>query len=274
MRTRLKAPDTTPLPMFRFPLLDVRALLDPHDPFVAAIEQTLTRGHEWSRSAAPVAERIAISMARAIVCDQLPPGLRMPEKELSAALGVSRAPTREALRILERERLVDFQARRGCVVIELDEKEVMEIFTVRSTLHGILFTQLMDEKREQLESVIAQQLARLDEALQGPADGYVVGIYRLNLAVIDLSSNRLVADLLTSIALRTLRHLRRGHAADPDSMVRSTSNWRAIHRAVVRGDTARVLAKVQERTDAAMAVSLDAVRTAGSWGADRMFKNH
>lgn len=241
-------------------LADVRSLLDPLEPFVVAVEQTLARGHGWSRAAAPVAERIAISIAGAIVCDQWPPGLRLHEKDISAALRVSRAPTREALRILERERLVDFQARRGCVVTELDEKDVVELFTVRSTLNGILFTQLMEEKRDQLANVIAQRLAGLDEALQGTSDDCVVRIYLLNLAVIDLCGNRLVADLLTSIALRTLRHLRRGHAAHPASTARSVYSWRAIHRAVLLGDTARVLASVQERTDDARAASLDAVR--------------
>lgn len=247
-------------PMNTFHLADVRALLDPGEPLVAAVEQTLAHGHEWSRTAAPVAERIAISIAGAIVCDRLSPGLRLPEKEISAALGVSRAPTREALRILERERLVDFQARHGCVVLELDEKEVMELFTVRSTLHGILFTQLMEEKRDQLASLIAQRLAQLDEIQHGPTDHYAVGSYLLNLSIVNLCGNRLVADLLTSIALRTLRHLRRGHATYPASVARSLHSWRAIHRAVMLGDTARVLSLIQERTDDARTASLNAVR--------------
>lgn len=243
-------------------LADVRTLLDPDEPLVVAVEQTLARGQEWSRTAAPVAERIAISIAGAIVCDRLSPGQRLPEKEIAAVLDVSRAPTREALRILERERLVDFQARRGCIVAELDEREVMELFIVRSTLHGILFTQLMTEKREQLSGLIGQRLAQLDAVQHGPSDRYAVDSYLLNLSVIDLCGNRLVADLLTSIALRTLRHLRRGHATDPASVARSLHSWRMIHGAVMRGDTARVLSLIQERTDDARTASLNTVRAA------------
>jgi DNA-binding GntR family transcriptional regulator len=242
------------------PLRDSRSLLEPRDPFVPAVEQTLARGHEWSRTAPPAAERIAIALTGAIVRDELPPGQRLPEQEISAALGVSRATTREALRILERECLVNVQPRRGCAVAQLDEAEVMEIYMVRSALHEILFTQLMDEKRAELESLVAQHLAPLDEAAHGPGDAYVVRSYLLNLAIIDLSNNRLVADLLTSIALRTLRHLRRGHAAHPESIMRSLHSWRAIHRAVMLGDVERVLAGVRERTQEARAASLDAVR--------------
>ncbi|MCI3953778.1 MAG: GntR family transcriptional regulator [Burkholderiales bacterium] len=242
------------------PLRDANSLLEPRDPFVLAVEQTFARGHEWSRTAPPAAERIAIALAGAIVRDELPPGQRLPEKNISEALGVSRATTREALRILERECLVNVQARRGCAVAQLDQAEVMEIFTVRSALHGILFTQLMEEKRAQLEALIAKELAPLDEAVHGPGDVYVVRSYLLNLAIIDLCSNRLVADLLTSIALRTLRHLRHGHAAHPESIMRSLHSWRAIHRAVMLGDLDRVLAGVQARTNEARAVSLDAVR--------------
>ncbi|WP_159595512.1 GntR family transcriptional regulator [Hydrogenophaga sp. BPS33] len=254
---KLREPDPK---MNRFHLADVRALIAPGEPMVMAVEQTLAHGHGWSRSAAPVAERIAISIAGAIVCDHLSPGQRLPEKELSAALGVSRAPTREAMRILERERLVDFQARRGCVVAELDEKEVMELFAVRSTLHEILFAQLMAEQRPALASLIAQRLARLDALQHGPTDHYAVGSYLLNLSIVHLCGNRLVADLLTSIALRTLRHLRRGHATFPASVARSLHSWRAIHRAVMLGDTARVLTLIQERTDDARTASLNAVR--------------
>ena len=244
-------------------LADVRSLLAPDDPLVAAVEQTFAHGHEWLRTAAPVAERIAISIASAIVGGQLSPGQRLPEKDLSAALGVSRAPTREALRILERERLVDFQARRGCAIVELDEKELMELFTVRSTLHEILFTQLMAEKRDPLASLIAQRLAQLDALQHGATDNYAVGSYLLNLSIINLCGNQLVAELLTSIALRTLRHLRRGHATDPASVARSLHSWRAIHRAVMLGDTARVLSLIQERTDDARTASLNAVRGGG-----------
>ncbi|WP_137919794.1 GntR family transcriptional regulator [Hydrogenophaga sp. 2FB] len=246
--------------MNTFHLADVRSLLDASEPVVAAVEQTLARGHGWSRTVTTVTDRIAITIARGIVCGHLAPGKRLLEKDLSEALGVSRAPIREALRILERERLVDCQARRGCVVIELDEKEVVELFAVRSALHEILFTQLMAEQRGPLASLIAQRLGRLDEALHGPTDHYTVCGYLLHMSIIDLSGNRLVADLLPSIALRTLRHLRRGHASHPASVARSIRNWRAIHRAVLLGDTAHVLARIQERTEVAMAMSLDAVR--------------
>lgn len=246
--------------MNTFGLADVHTRLDPGEPLLAAVEQTLAHGHGWSRTAAPMAERIAISIAGAIVCDRLTPGLRLPEKEISAALGVSRAPTREALRILERERLVDFQARRGCVVIELNEEDVVQLFNVRSALHGILFTQLMAEQPAALASVLAQRLALLDAAQHGATDHYAAQSYLLNLSIIHLCGNRLVADLLSSIALRTLRHLRRNHATVATSAARSLHSWRAVHRAVMLGDTARVLALIQARTDDARTASLNAVR--------------
>lgn len=249
--------------MNAFLLSDASALSEAQDPFLLAVEQTLLGGYEWSRTAAPAAERLAISIAGAIVSDQLPPGVRLPETEISATLKVSRATTREALRILERECLVDVQARRGCVVAQLDQAAVTEIFAVRIALHEILFGQLMSEKRAQLESVISRHLAGLEQAVHGPVDVFVVRSYLLNLAIIDLCSNRLVSDLLTSIALRTLRHVRLGHASHPGSVERSLHSWRQIHRAVMLCDVEGVLAGVRARTDDARAVSLDAVKAAG-----------
>lgn len=227
----------------------LQSLLEPHNPLALAVEQTLTRGHEWSRTAAPIAERIAVRLASAIVRDRLRPGERLLEKDISTALRVSRAPTREALRILEREHLVEFRPRRGGVVADLSDADLDEIFSVRRSLNGLLFAEVVEHRRDELERLLAGHMPGLEGAAHGPAEDYVVRSYLLNLAVFDLCGNRLVADLLTSIALRTLRLVRLGHMSSPMSLARSLRSWRAIHRSVLLGDAALVLQAVHERTD-------------------------
>ena len=49
---------------------------------------------------------------------EFPPGANLPERETSAALGVSRTPLREALRILANEGLVEVKPARSPVVAD------------------------------------------------------------------------------------------------------------------------------------------------------------
>ncbi|MGO1383319.1 MAG: GntR family transcriptional regulator [Arachnia sp.] len=62
------------------------------------------------------------------------PGFRLKERELSAALGISRIPIREAVRDLSTEGFVTLSPRRGAVVTELKPEDLDDIFEVRMAL--------------------------------------------------------------------------------------------------------------------------------------------
>ncbi|MCU9611739.1 GntR family transcriptional regulator, partial [Escherichia coli] len=65
------------------------------------------------------------------------PGERLVENKLSAELGVSRIPVREALRALASEGLVLIEPRRGASVAKLSPDIVREMVEVRATLEGL-----------------------------------------------------------------------------------------------------------------------------------------
>ncbi len=64
------------------------------------------------------------------------PGGRIRETEVAAWLGVSRTPVREALRRLQADGIVTFEAWRGVVVAELDHQQVVELYAMRRVLEG------------------------------------------------------------------------------------------------------------------------------------------
>jgi DNA-binding GntR family transcriptional regulator len=84
-----------------------------------------------------------------IVSGGLIPGGRIGQEGVAERLGVSVAPVREALRILEREGQVTYRPRRGYVVTELAIADLEEIYGLRALLER--------------EAAIAA-LPRLDEA--------------------------------------------------------------------------------------------------------------
>lgn len=63
-----------------------------------------------------------------------PPGHRLTEEELCQEFGVSRAPVREALRMLAENNLVEQAPHRGCMVKLPDFTEVHELYDVRLAL--------------------------------------------------------------------------------------------------------------------------------------------
>jgi len=69
-----------------------------------------------------------------IIIGELSPGQKLNEIELSSGLGISRAPLREAFRILENEHLVVSVPRKGCFVTEISLKDCREIFEAREMI--------------------------------------------------------------------------------------------------------------------------------------------
>ncbi len=62
-------------------------------------------------------------------------GESLTESKLSAELGVSRTPIREALRRLEQEHLIE-ESQKGLEVIGINDKDLSDIFMIRAKLEG------------------------------------------------------------------------------------------------------------------------------------------
>ena len=244
----MSRPKTTNIP-------DLAVLLSPHNAMMQAAEGAIL-GQAWSRAAAPVAEQIAVRLASLITLDHIHAGQRLLEKDISQVLNVSRAPVREALRILERERLVEFQPRRGALVTAPSSGDLSDIYVVRAALYGILLRQLMEECPAELDAVFERHMPKLRSAADQGADAYALASFLLNLEITQLCSNRLVVDLLTSISLRTLRYVRLGLAAEPASITLKLETWSALQRAVAKRDMDAVLRTARQRIEASRDAAL------------------
>ncbi|RWA51909.1 GntR family transcriptional regulator [Cupriavidus sp. UYMSc13B] len=216
----------------------------PQNPVTLAVEQALMHGRDWSAS---VADQIAVRLAGLITIDVIHAGQRLLEKDISEVLEVSRAPVREALRILERERLIEFRARRGAMVTEPNAQDLRDIYVVRDALFAILLRQLMEERADALDALFEQFMPRLGKAVDESVDAYISVTFLANMAMADLSSNRLVGELLNSISLRVLRYVRLGLASRPGSLENSFKTWRALQRAITRRDIDAVLETAHKR---------------------------
>lgn len=80
---------------------------------------------------------------QAVLDGEFKPGHVLTETELATQLGVSRAPIREALRILSTEGFVDTIPYRGSTVKLLSPKDIHELYSMRFTLETFALKQII-----------------------------------------------------------------------------------------------------------------------------------
>jgi DNA-binding GntR family transcriptional regulator len=129
--------------------------------------------------AASLADRAYQAIREMIVSLELRPGAVIDERSLMERLGIGRTPTREALRRLALERLVEVYPRRGMFVTSVEIRDLASLAEVRSVLESHVarlaaqrateddrnaLETLLDELRQRTE-LDARELMDLDERI-------------------------------------------------------------------------------------------------------------
>lgn len=84
-----------------------------------------------------LAEEAADTLREFILLGKLEPGTAVPERDLAEALGVSRTPLREALRLLEIEGLVEYSSTRRPSVADPSLDELTQYISVLGALEAL-----------------------------------------------------------------------------------------------------------------------------------------
>ncbi len=104
--------------------------------------------------------RVYLIMEEAILQGKIKPGERLIEEELARALGVSRAPIREAMRMMQRDGLIVAVPRKGTFVNSISREDIEEIYEVAGVLEGLavrLFCQrATDDELAELRDIYEQ----------------------------------------------------------------------------------------------------------------------
>ncbi len=140
----------------------------------------------------------------AIINADYAPGVHLKEEELSATVGVSRTPIREALRRLANEGLVAFSQNQGTFVERFGAEDVDEIFHLRAMLESYgarrSAMRITDEQIGRLE-VLTENLEGLRPATKD-AD-YVPRFNQLNAdfhrVILDAAGSRRLEAMLDTI---------------------------------------------------------------------------
>ena len=105
-------------------------------------------------------EEVAELLRQRIFARELEPGSWIDELRIAEALGISRTPLREALKVLAAEGLVTMKVRRGAYVTEVNEKDLRDVYHLLALLESDAARVVAERASDaQLAELQAQQLA-------------------------------------------------------------------------------------------------------------------
>lgn len=110
--------------------------------------------------------RVYTILEEAILQGKIKAGERLIEEDLANALGVSRAPIREALRMMQKEGLIVISPRKGAVVNSISREDIAEIYEVSSTLEGLAVKIFCNRCTDEELAFLQQLYAGMEEQVR------------------------------------------------------------------------------------------------------------
>lgn len=163
--------------------------------------------------------------------------LRLDERELMQALGVSRTPIREALSILEQEGFVRTLPRRGIFIVRKSKREIIEMIQVWAALES------MSARLATLhapDAEIAKVRHLFDEFQNSPPSEHIGEYSDANIAfhqmIIRLGGSQLIEDATRNLFIH-VRAIRKATISQDNRAARSIIDHLKIIEALERRDT-------------------------------------
>lgn len=149
---------------------------------------------------------IAEALREAISQGMFQDGEPLRQDQIAQQFGVSRIPVREALRQLESEGLITFQAHRGAMVTPLTAAEAQEIYEIRTALEclalDLAFAQLTQADLQQAKGILMEVEASGDVGIWSQAN------WRFHAQLYVPAQRPRLLSLIRTLYIRVDRYLR------------------------------------------------------------------
>ncbi len=159
----------------------------------------------------------------------------LTESKLSAELGVSRTPIREALRRLEQEHLIE-ESGKGSVVIGITEKDLEDIYVIRAQLEGLVAAMAAENRTEE-QLVALKEVLELQEFYleKKDADRIKQMDNKFHNRVYELSGSMVFYDTLLPLHKKAQKY-RKASVESNSRADASVKEHRKVYEAIVKGD--------------------------------------
>lgn len=180
-----------------------------------------------------VREHALDKLRNAISRGLYPPGMRLVERELCEALGVSRTSVREALRQLQAENLIEVGKRRNITVSVVSSKDAEDIYLMREMLETLAvqrFVALADENA-------IKKLVRIHKDLRkvlnkGDVRELAIMAGEFYETILNGSGSKVIADMARQLLTR-VNYLRMRSMAEPHRLEDGMHEWDTLIEAIV-----------------------------------------
>ena len=166
-----------------------------------------------------------------------PEEIRLDDKQLSAALGVSRTPIREAMTLLEQEGFLRTEPRRGIFIVRKTKKQIIEMIQMWAALESMA-ARLATANASDEE--IAGLRRMFDEFRTSVPSDHINEYSDANIAfhqaIIRLSGSNLMGQTLENLFIH-VRAIRRMTISQADRAARSIVDHMRIIEALEKRDT-------------------------------------
>ncbi|QVK24827.1 GntR family transcriptional regulator [Shewanella dokdonensis] len=182
-------------------------------------------------------EQVLVQIQTSIIKGELPAGSKINEQALAEKYGISRGPTREALQLLERQRLVVRVPHIGARVAALTVEELNDLYELRSTLE-VMACELAAKRITQQQLDNLWQLLERQEAALADGDSYFQqeGDVDFHYQIIRASGNRHLQETLIGGLYHLLRMYRYQCTNNSRRPVRAIAEHRRIVEAIAQRD--------------------------------------
>ncbi|MBE1490580.1 GntR family transcriptional regulator [Plantactinospora soyae] len=196
---------------------------------------------------ASLVELAVLRLSREILGGKTDPGERLVEEQLTRRLGISRAPLREALRLLAQQGLVEHVPRRGVRVATLSERDMLELYAVRDVLERYAVEAALPVGSESDLVGLRAALDQMREATRSGDRLAVAEAHRgFHLELVALAGNRQLSAVYGSILLKLQLYmaLNLHREAETATATDGVHRHERLFAAVADGDPQTVLAEL------------------------------
>lgn len=120
-------------------------------------------GPPYVETGGATSARVASYVRDLVLRDELRPGDRIRQEDIADRLGISRAPVREALRMLEAEGLTEHAPNKGARVPKLTMHELDVIYRMRERLEPLALTESLLQLSEDDHALLEDVQRRIEE---------------------------------------------------------------------------------------------------------------